>query len=157
MNGRCGPRRTAWLLATLLIAAGTTACTADEDTSAGAGTTGAGAEETELDAAVEEDAPAVTPPGPTVTEPVDVVEVLTDQTFVAEGLSETSGDPVLVVHQAGIPLEPGQTVEVTGKVRTFDEAMFEEQLGLELDDQALGAWTGRSAVLALEVAPGGTR
>ncbi|MDP9474242.1 MAG: hypothetical protein M3R38_00805 [Actinomycetota bacterium] len=51
------------------------------------------------------------------------------------------------------------TVQVSGAVRELNVAEFEQEAGLELDDEALAVWEGQPAILAQEIQPtqgGGT-
>ena len=42
-------------------------------------------------------------------------------------------------------------VQVTGAVRELNVAEFEQEAGLELDDEALSAWEGQPAILAQQI------
>ncbi len=94
---------------------------------------------------------------PAFSAPLDVGEVLTGQAFEAGGLDQVDGDTVLVVHTGAASVEAGDSVQVTGKVRPFNAGTFEDQLGVDLDEDALDRWDGRPAVLALDVSGGGGR
>ncbi len=62
-----------------------------------------------------------------------------------EGVLVVSGDPAL-------NLVEGMPVQVIGVFWEFDLEIFEEELGVELDE-AFADWDGRPAILAAEVVP----
>jgi len=63
-----------------------------------------------------------------------------------EGVLVVSADPAL-------NLIEDRPVQVIGVFQEFDLEIFEEELGVELDDEAFADWDGRPAILAAEVVP----
>lgn len=76
----------------------------------------------------------------------------TPEYLVAEGLLVVSGG------DAAPNLTESQTVRVSGTVREFDLATFEEELGADLNDELYGLYDDRPAILAESIQPvqGGT-
>ncbi|MCZ2807075.1 hypothetical protein O2W18_18360 [Modestobacter sp. VKM Ac-2983] len=88
--------------------------------------------------------------GEEVTVSATVDEVVDPNSFSITGVEDTSAEPLLVVGSdiAGV-LEDGQVLLVTGTVQSgFDEVAVEEELGLDLTDDAYTDFAGREYIVA---------
>ncbi len=88
--------------------------------------------------------------GQTVTVSAPITNIVSPNAF---GL----GNQVLVVGSGkevpGNSLTEGNTVQVTGTFRQFDLAAFEQELGLDLQDEVFADWGDRPALLAKQIQP----
>ncbi|MCZ2822861.1 MULTISPECIES: hypothetical protein [unclassified Modestobacter] len=91
--------------------------------------------------------------GEEVTVSATVDQVVDPNSFSITGVEDTSAEPLLVVGSdiAGV-LEDGQVLLVTGTVQSgFDEVAVEEELGLDLTDDAFGDFAGQQYIVAESV------
>lgn len=88
--------------------------------------------------------------GQEVTLSAEVTETLSTDTFVIAGASGTAVDPLLIVEEQEIPpLDDGQVVQVTGTVQEgFDVAGVEQELGVDLEDEAFTEFEGEPYIMA---------
>ncbi|MCZ2815304.1 hypothetical protein [Modestobacter sp. VKM Ac-2984] len=88
--------------------------------------------------------------GQEVTVSATVNEVFGPNSFTIAGTEETSVEPLLIVgaEMAGA-LEEGEVVQVTGTVQeAFEEVAVEEELGLDLTDDAYGDFENAEYIVA---------
>ncbi|WP_159616395.1 hypothetical protein [Arthrobacter zhaoguopingii] len=91
--------------------------------------------------------------GEEVTLSADVNEVMSPMSFTIAGTDDTTVEALLVVHDMELPeVAPELTVSVTGVVReAFDLPTVEEEMGIDLDDEAFEDWDGEPYVEAKSV------
>jgi hypothetical protein len=91
--------------------------------------------------------------GETVRVSATVNEVITPAAFTIAGTDDTTVEPLLVVTATPVPeLEEGLTVAVTGIVReSFVLTTVEEDLGLDLEDEAFVTWESERYLEATEI------
>ena len=97
----------------------------------------------------------------TVTVGGEVEQVIGPRAFMIGGDEFIGGDELLVVSANNLPtvadrpagetLAANDLIQVTGPVRRFDLADFEEEIGFDLDDAAFGAYAGQPAIIARSV------
>ncbi|WP_169079113.1 hypothetical protein [Microcella alkalica] len=80
--------------------------------------------------------------GETVTLSADVDEIVSANAFTIAGTDDTTVEALLVVHDGTMAdIEEGLAVQVTGEVEEgFDVMTVEDDLGVELDDDAYADW-----------------
>ncbi|MCZ2821285.1 hypothetical protein O2V63_13150 [Modestobacter sp. VKM Ac-2977] len=88
--------------------------------------------------------------GQEVTVSATVNEVFDPNSFTIAGTEETSVDPLLIVGaDMASALEGGEVVQVTGTVQSgFEEAAVEEELGIDLTDDAYTDFEGQEYIVA---------
>ncbi|GAA1347091.1 hypothetical protein [Arthrobacter roseus] len=91
--------------------------------------------------------------GEEVTVSADVNEILTPMSFTIAGTDDTTVEALLVVHDTELPeVTSGLTVGVTGTVQeAFDLPTVEEEMGVDLDDEAYEDWDGEPYIEATNV------
>ncbi|WP_159617248.1 hypothetical protein [Arthrobacter zhaoguopingii] len=91
--------------------------------------------------------------GEEVTLSADVNEVMSPMSFTIAGTDDTTVEALLVVHDKEMPeVKPELTVSVTGIVHeAFDLPTVEEEMGIDLDDEAFEDWDGEPYVEATSV------
>ncbi|MFC4903016.1 hypothetical protein [Kocuria oceani] len=84
--------------------------------------------------------------GQQVTLSAEVSETISPDTFAIAG----AVDPLLIVEEQEIPpLDDGQVVQVTGTVQEgFDVAGVEQELGVDLEDEAFTEFEGEPYIMA---------
>jgi hypothetical protein len=80
--------------------------------------------------------------GEEVTVSAQVNEIITPMSFTIAGTDDTTVEALLIIHQGEVTeLADDLTVAVTGTVKeAFDLPTVEEEMGIDLDDNALADW-----------------
>ena len=96
--------------------------------------------------------------GVTVTLVGDVEDVLGPRAFTIEDQDILFDETLLVVSSRPFAAQPenvieadmlrSQSVMISGTVHTFNEAAFEDRLGIDLNAERVAAWSGRPALIA---------
>lgn len=89
----------------------------------------------------------------TVTLSAKIDNEITGRFFSIAGTGGTEVEPLLVMHSRKVPqVQEGQAVEVTGVVhKGLDVEALEENLGINLDNDAVANWSGEPYLEATEV------
>lgn len=91
--------------------------------------------------------------GEEVTVSADVNEIISSTSFTIAGTEDTDVEPMLVVSaEENADLEEEQTIGVTGTVQTaFELTVVEDDLGIDLDDEAYADWEGQPYLVASSI------
>lgn len=91
--------------------------------------------------------------GEEVTVSADVNQVVSPSSFIIAGTDDTDVEPLLVISATEVAgLAPDLTVAVTGTVqRAFDLTAVEEELDVDLDDDAYGVYDQQPYIVATSV------
>ena len=88
-----------------------------------------------------------------VGEPIELTgTVVEDGPFTFEVRPDGEQDVVPVISMESANIDIGDQVTVNGRWVTFDAATFEDEIGLDLDDDFVDRYSGQRAVVAMSVA-----